>query len=491
MGEKVADRSFSSEDRLRFRTRVHDCLEAFARMLAEDRFSFDVPMTGVEIELSLVDGEGWPALVNDKVLERVDDPAFTQELGRFNLEINVLPRPLQGKEADALEVDLRAQLNAAEERAREVGASMMMVGILPTLRVEQLTREAISSNPRYALLDRQMLAMRGEDLHLDIAGEEHLELWTDTIAPEAACTSVQFHLQVAPEDFPAYWNAAQVLAGPQVAVGANSPFFGGKQLWHETRIALFHQATDTRSVELKAQGVRPRVWFGERYITSVFDLFEENNRYFPALLPIVSDEDPLATLDAGVTPTLSELRLLNGTVWRWNRPVYDVVDGTPHLRVENRVAPSGPSVIDIMANGALYYGLLRGLVEMDRPVWSRMSFGAAQDNFHAGAQHGLDAQMYWPGLGNVPASLLLLRKLLPVAHAGLQSSGVDEGVIDRLLTVIERRCVTGRTGAQWQIDAVAAYEDKGLDRWEALRRMSRAYGEHMHRNDPAHSWPLD
>jgi hypothetical protein len=240
MGEKVADRSFSSEDRLRFRTRVHDCLEAFARMLAEDRFSFDVPMTGVEIELSLVDGEGWPALVNDKVLERVDDPAFTQELGRFNLEINVLPRPLQGKEADALEVDLRAQLNAAEERAREVGASMMMVGILPTLRVEQLTREAISSNPRYALLDRQMLAMRGEDLHLDIAGEEHLELWTDTIAPEAACTSVQFHLQVAPEDFPAYWNAAQVLAGPQVAVGANSPFFGGKQLWHETRIALFN-----------------------------------------------------------------------------------------------------------------------------------------------------------------------------------------------------------------------------------------------------------
>jgi hypothetical protein len=227
------------------------------------------------------------------------------------------------------------------------------------------------------------------------------------------------------------------------------------------------------------------VWFGERYITSVFDLFEENNRYFPALLPIVSDEDPLATLDAGVTPTLSELRLLNGTVWRWNRPVYDVVDGTPHLRVENRVAPSGPSVIDIMANGALYYGLLRGLVEMGgrwEPDVLR-----AQDNFLRGAAR-LDAQMYGRAWQRRPAAAAAQSCRWRTRAAVLRRR---RGVIDRLLTVIERRCVTGRTGAQWQIDAVAAYEDKGLDRWEALRRMSRAYGEHMHRNDPAHSWPLD
>jgi len=490
MGEKVADRSFSSEDRLRFRTRVHDCLEAFARMLAEDRFSFEVPMTGVEIEISLVDGEGWPALVNDEVLERVDDPAFTQELGRFNLEINVLPRALQGKQADALEVDLRAQLNTAEERAREVGASMMMVGILPTLRVEQLTREAISSNPRYALLDRQMLAMRGEDLHLDIAGEEHLELWTDTIAPEAACTSVQFHLQVAPEDFPAYWNAAQVLAGPQVAVGANSPFFGGKQLWHETRIALFHQATDTRSVELKAQGVRPRVWFGERYITSVFDLFEENNRYFPALLPIVSDEDPLATLDAGATPTLSELRLLNGTVWRWNRPVYDVVDGKAHLRVENRVLPAGPTVVDTMANAAFYYGLVRGLVDADRPLWSQMSFDAADENLHTGARDGIDAQLYWPELGWVRPDELVLRRLLPIADDGLRTYGVGSKARTRYLSVIEGRCLRRQTGSVWQRNAVAAREKAGETRTEALHGMLRDYLTLMHEGEPVHSWPL-
>ncbi len=448
MGESVADRAFNSGDRQRFREKVQECLDAFAQMLAEQRFDFDRALTGTEIELSLVDADGRPSLSNDAVLVQVDDPAFTQELGRFNLEINVAPRDLSGRGVDDLEQDLRAQLNAADERAQEIGSFLLMVGVLPTLRTDDLTRAVISSNPRYALLDRQMLAMRGEDIHLDISGHEELEFWADTIAPEAACTSVQLHLQVEPDDFPDYWNAAQVLAGPQVAVGANSPYFGGRQLWHETRIALFSQATDTRSVELKAQGVRPRVWFGERYITTVFDLFEENNRYFPALLPIVSDEDPVGMLVAGQTPALPELRLLNGTVWRWNRPVYDVVDGRPHLRVENRVLPSGPSVVDVMANGAFYYGLLRGLVDLEWPVWSRLPFQSAERNFLAGAREGLDAEMVWPGLGEVPASLLVLRRLLPLAQDGLRAWGVDEAVIDRLLTVIERRCVTGRTGAR-------------------------------------------
>ena len=425
MGERVAARSFTSEDRLLFRGKVHGCLDAVARMLAEQRFHFDQPMTGTEIEMSLVDGRGEAAMVNDQVLERVDDPSFTEELGRFNMEINVRPGTLAGRAADTLETSLRAQLNAADARAREVGAGMMLVGILPTLRAARLTRDAISANPRYALLDQQMLAMRGEDVHLAIEGDERIEVWADTIAPEAACTSVQFHLQVDPDSFPDYWNAAQVLAGAQVALGANSPFFDGRRLWRETRIAVFHQATDTRSEELKAQGVRPRVWFGERYITNVFDLFEENIRYFPALLPIVSDEDPLAVLAAGGTPMLPELRLLNGTVWRWNRPVYDVVDGKPHVRVENRVLPSGPTVVDVMANGAFYYGALRGLVEMDRPVWSRLSFPAAEENFMSAARHGLECTQYWPGLGDVPVAELVLRRLLPLAREGLALWDVD------------------------------------------------------------------
>src|SRR6185312_17557432 len=260
----------------------------------------------------------------------------------------------------------------------------------------------------------QIFAARGEDLPLAVDGPERLRTTADSIAPEAACTSVQCHLQVGPEHFPAYWNAAQAVAGAQLAVGANSPFLFGKQLWRETRIALFEQATDTRSDELKEQGVRPRVWFGEQWITSIFDLFEENVRYFPALLPILDDEDPVAVLDAGDTPALAELRLHNGTIYRWNRPVYDVVDGLPHLRVENRVLSAGPTVADTMANAAFFFGLVRTLASSERPLWSQMSFSAAEDNFHVASQMGIEAQVYWPGVGQVPAAELVLRRLLPM-----------------------------------------------------------------------------
>ena len=213
---------------------------------------------------------------------------------------------------------------------------------------------------------------------------------------------MQLHLQVSPADFAKNWNAAQVLAGPQLALGANSPYFFGHQLWSETRIELFAQATDTRPDELKAQGVRPRVWFGERWITSIFDLFEENVRYFPSLLPELSDEDPVAELADGRTPRLPELRLHNGTIYRWNRPVYDVVDGRPHLRVENRVLPAGPTVVDMMANSAFYYGMLRTLSEEDRPLWTKMSFAAAATEFPAGgpARNGRAAVLAGPGRGD-------------------------------------------------------------------------------------------
>src|SRR5690606_11133359 len=207
----------------------------------------------------------------------------------------------------------------------------------------------------------------------------------------------------------------------------------------------------SRPDELKAQGVRPRVCFGERWITSVFDLFEENARYFPALLPLCDDEDPRAVLDEGGIPELGELTLHNGTINRWNRPIYAVVKGRPHLRMENRVLPAGPSVADVVANGAFYYGVVRILAEDERPVWTRMSFADAEDNLHRAARDGLDSTLYWTDLGEVPASELILRSLLPLAYEGLQRWGVDPSCCDRLLGIIERRCVTGQTGAPLQI----------------------------------------
>jgi hypothetical protein len=491
MGEKVPATVFTREDRLLYREKVHRCLDVFARMLVADMFDFDAPMTGMEIELNLVDSDGDPSMSNAEVLALIDDPAFQTELGRFNLEINVRPRPLAADSLAELEQDVRDQLNAAQAKANAAGSGLVMVGILPTLLAEHVTHEAITHNPRYALLDQQILAARGEDLHLSIQGVEELDSYADTIAPEAACTSVQLHLQVSPEEFANTWNAAQCLAAVQVAMAANSPFFLGRELWSESRIAVFAQATDTRSVELKAQGVRPRVWFGERFVTSVFDLFEENLRYFPPLLPVLDGEDPEAVLDAGGTPALSELRLHNGTVYRWNRPVYDVVAGRPHLRVENRVLPAGPSVVDVMANAALYYGALRVLADSERPVWTQMSFQAAADNFTAGATRGIEAPVFWPGYGEVPVTELVLRRLLPIAHEGLQRCDVDQAVRERLLGIIEARCITGRNGAVWQTERVHRLEESGEPRIQALRRMTREYAELMHGNQPVHTWPLD
>ncbi len=490
MGEEVDLQEFTRSDRTRHREKVRRCLDVFARMLHESRFDVEDPMTGMEIEFNLVDDDGHPALKSAEALEAIADPHFQTELAQFNLEINVLPRRLGARGVTGFEEDLRSSLNHAESKSNEVHAHMVMIGILPTLEDGHLSPSKISPNPRYKLLSDQILAARGEDLVIDIQGAERLRTTSESIMPEAACTSTQLHTQVSPDNFAAYWNASQAIAGVQLAVGANSPYLLGKQLWQETRIPLFEQATDTRSEELREQGVRPRVWFGERWITSIFDLFEENVRYFPALLPITDDEDPLEVLDNGGTPALSELKLHNGTIYRWNRPVYDVVEGVPHLRVENRVLAAGPSVIDTMANAAFYFGLTRMLAEDDRPLWSRMSFSAAEENFHVAAQYGIDARIYWPGVGEVEATELVLRRLLPMAHEGLGRWGVEADEADRLLSIIEQRCILHRNGASWYVDKVKAHEKAGADRPEALRLTLQDYRKNMHANEPVHTWPL-
>ncbi|MET9057713.1 glutamate-cysteine ligase family protein [Streptomyces antibioticus] len=491
MGRDVPALVFTREDRRRYRIKMQECLEVFAQMLREARFEAERPQVGLEIELNLVDDRAEPAMRNTEVLEAIADPAWDTELGRFNLEINVPPRRLTEGGPDAWESAIRDALNHADERARSVGAHLIMVGILPTLRQDHVGESALSENARYRLLNDQVFAARGEDLRLDIDGPDRLRTYADTITPEAACTSTQFHLQVSPQEFPRYWNAAQAIAGVQVALAANSPFLFGKELWHETRIPLFEQATDTRPQEIKVQGVRPRVWFGERWINSVFDLFEENLRYFPALLPLCDEEDPVRTLERGDIPELGELTLHNGTIYRWNRPVYAVANGTPHVRVENRCLPAGPTVADTLANGAFYYGLTRALVDEERPVWSRMSFQAAEDNLHTAARNGIDAELYWPGMGEVPVPELVLRRLLPLAHRGLELTGMDDAWREPLLGVIEQRCVTARNGAVWQKEIFHRLTGSHTDPHEALRRMTELYVDYMHLNAPAHTWPTD
>ncbi len=496
MGDDVEQRKFSRQDRHRFRQKVQDCLDALAIMLADETFEIGEPKIGMEVELNLVDEKMAPSMANAKVLDAIADPDYQTELGQFNIEINVAPRPLRGTSVRELEDDLRRSLNAADTRARESGSRLAMIGMLPTLSEEHFEHRWLSANPRYDLLNQQIFAARGEDIELQISGvalpgaeaAEELSTITDTILPEAACTSVQLHLQVAPDEFASYWNAAQALAGVQVALAANSPFFAGRALWHETRIPLFEQATDTRPQELKNQGVRPRVWFGERWITSIFDLFEENSRYFPALLPVCSDEDPKAVLAEGGTPDLSELRMHNGTVYRWNRPIYDRSGGSHHLRLENRVLPAGPSIVDTLADAAFYYGTVRTLADADRPLWTQMTYDAAVENLHSAARTGFGSRLYWPEVGWVSPQELVLRRLLPMADAGLAAYGVESSVRDRYLGVIEGRCLSKRSGSVWQRDAVVARERAGDDRESALAGMLADYLTLMHEGRPVHTW---
>jgi len=492
VGEEVQDTEYSLAHRREYRRKVQQCLDVFETMLKESSFEFERPLTGMEIECNLVDSAYQPAMTNQEVLQAIADPAYQTELGAYNIEFNVPPRRLPGRAALELEAEVRASLNAAEAKANEHDAHIVMVGVLPTLMPEHLLGRWMSESVRYQALNDSIFTARGEDILIDISGPERLSLQTESIAPESACTSMQLHLQVSPADFAHNWNAAQVLAGPQLALGANSPYFFGHHLWSETRIELFAQATDTRPDELKTQGVRPRVWFGERWITSIFDLFEENVRFFPSLLPEMSDEDPTRELAEGRTPRLAELRLHNGTIYRWNRPVYDVVEqdgvGRPHLRVENRVLPAGPTVVDMMANAAFYYGVLRTMAEDDRPIWTKMSFAAAEHNFVESAKVGINARLYWPGLGEVTPDELVLRQLLPMAEEGLRRWEVSADVRDRYLGVIEGRAKTGVNGAVWQVATVDALQERGMSRPDALAEMLRLYCERMHSNEPVHTW---
>ncbi len=492
MGEEVKRTTYNRAHRREYRRKVQLCLDVFETMLAQSCFESDQPLTGMEIECNLVDTDYQPAMSNRNVLDAIADPAYQSELGAYNIEFNVPPHALPGHTALDLEAEVRASLNDAETKASTGGAHIVMIGILPTLMPEHLVNGWMSKSRRYAALNDSIFTARGTDIPINISGPEPLSWQAVSIAPESACTSMQLHLQLAPEAFAANWNAAQVLAGPQLALGANSPYFFGHQLWSETRIELFTQSTDTRPEELKSQGARPRVWFGERWITSPLDLYKENIRYFPPLLPEVSEEDPVAELAAGRTPHLSELRLHNGTVYRWNRPVYDVVQvegvGRPHLRLENRVLPAGPTVVDMLANSAFFYGVLRSLSEEDNPLWTRMDFAAAQANFATAARYGIDARLHWPGLGDVTAQELVLNTLLPIAHEGLGRWGVDAEVRDRFLGVIEGRARTGRNGATWQVSTVQALQESGMTRPAALAEMLRRYCEHMHANEPVHTW---
>ncbi|MEO3756829.1 glutamate-cysteine ligase family protein [Mycobacterium sp. B14F4] len=453
-------------------------------------FVGDEHTVGMEVELNLVDPLGRPRLVNDAVLARLERTDMQHELGQFNVELNVAPRRLVGQVLRHTEAELVEVLEISRARIECLGTRIVAVGMLPTLGAEHLTVERISANPRYALMNRRMRAARHRPFNVSVIDScEPLEFTTDSVAPEAAATSLQLHLRVPPDRFAHYYNAAQMIAGAQVAVAANAPFLLTRLAWQETRITLLEQLLDTRRPREVKANAPSRVRLGDRWISGPVELFDDLVRLYPPMFPILTDEDPDAMLEAGHAPALRELRLHNGSVWRWNRPVYDVQDGHPHFRIENRVLPSGPTAIDMVANAAFYYGLVRALVDHEPFPWRAVPFAAAERDLHRAARDGLAARLYWQGEEH-SVDKLTRDVLLPAAAAGLDSWGVDGTDRDRYLGVIEDRVRTGRTGAAWQTATVCRLENRGLGRIAALREMTRRYVEHARTDAPVHEWPL-
>jgi gamma-glutamyl:cysteine ligase YbdK (ATP-grasp superfamily) len=490
MGERVEASALAAARDPAVKRRLQRCVAVLRRMVDDGWFVAHEDTIGMEVELDLVDPLGRPRLINDTVLERLGRTDMQHELGQFNVELNIAPRRLSGRVLRDSESDLTGVFDQCRARIEGLGVRMVTVGTLPTLSAEQLTVERISHNPRYELLARRMRAARHRPFVVSIVdGCEPVEFTTDSVAPDAAATSLQLHLRVPPERFAAYYNAAQTIAGAQVAVAANSPYLLGNQAWQETRITLMEQLLDTRRPSEVQTGAPARVRLGDRWINDPVELFDEVVGEFPPLFPTLESEDPDAAFESGRVPGLRELRLHNGTVWRWNRPVYDVQAGCPQLRIENRVLPSGPTAVDMIANAAFYYGLVRTIVDTDPAPWTEMPFAIAERDLHRAARDGLAARLSWRGV-EYPVVQLTRDVLLPLAASGLDAWGVDADDRDRYLGVIEARVRRGRTGAAWQTEMVRHLEERGLERVTALHEMTRRYVEHAHTGAPVHEWPV-
>jgi CBS domain-containing protein len=452
---------FTGERRREFMRALLADVRAFEFMLERGMFEEGVARIGAEQEAFLIDAGGHPAPQSLAVLERVKDPHFTTELGLFQLEINADPLPFSGTSLSRLEKQLQTLVGRGREAARGLGLDLVLTGILPTLRKTDLGLEAMTPLPRYAALNDATSRLRGEAYFIDIRGIDELRTQHDSVMVEACNASFQAHLQVDARGFAHAYNVAQMIAAPVLAAAANSPLLWGRRLWAETRIPLFEQAVDSRHSS-QARQMAPRVTFGNRWVRdSIIEIYREDIARFRALVGTDLDEDPMAALAAGRVPALKALRLHNGTIYRWNRACFGVTDGRPHLRIENRVLPSGPSVLDEVANAAFWLGLMKALPASIDDVPRAMDFEHARHNFVTAARHGLTAPFNWLGGEEIAAPRLILERLLPEAARGLDAAGIAAADRDRYLGVIERRVASGRNGARWMLFSLGAMKDHG------------------------------
>ena len=489
MGNQDVLRNTDSGQLRRFIAHLLRDIHALEHMLDTGLIESGVHRIGAEQELFLVDAAWRPAPRALDILERIDDPHYTTELGLFNLEINLDPLVFEGDCLSQLEGQLNRSLAALRTVAHQCGAEAILSGILPTLRKSDLALTNMTPKPRYRALNTALTQLRGGDYEFQLKGADELSLKHDSVMLEAGCTSFQVHYQVEPAEFPQCYNIAQAMTAPLLAAAVNSPLLFGRRLWRETRIPLFQQSVDTRRASSHMRERAPRVSFGQQWVDhSILELIREDLARFRVLIGTPSEEDSLRLLERGGLPELQALRLHTGTVYRWNRGCFGIGGGKAHIRIENRVLPAGPSVVDEVANAAFFLGLLRGGQHSYGDITQQMSFHDAEANFLAAAQMGLDAQFTWLGGQIVPARDLIRRDLLPLARHELRAAGLNPADIERYLGVIEQRVATGRTGAFWLLRSLADMPETDTQA-ARLSALTAATARRQWEGSPVHEWP--
>ncbi len=470
MGQEIKASRFTAQDFSRFLHRLNEETRQLAEDFRQQTLSQDTNIGGFELEAWLIDRDGYPSAVNQQFLERINNPLVVPELAAFNVELNSRPLRLQADALSAMERELQATWRTCQETAATLDAALLMTGILPSVAEAQLSLRNMSAQARYRALNEQVFLLRhGDPIHLHVDGRETLQLTHRDVMLEAGTTSLQIHLQVPSVSAHDYLNLAQILSAPMVALAANSPYLFGHDLWDETRIALFEQAVEVGSPKQR------RVTFGKGYTReSLFECFRENLDVYPVLVPIdlADSSEPYA-----------HLRFHNGTIWRWNRPLIGVETEPAHVRIEHRVVPAGPSVVDCIANAAVFYGLIQYWANDATLLSERIDFQTARGNFYQCARHGLNAGVVWQDGCHSSIQSLLLNELLPQARAGLQQLAISADDVDRYIGLIEARVASGRNGAGWQRQWVARH---GHD----MAALTRACYENQESGQPVHEWPL-
>jgi len=476
MGEEIQHGHFQKRDFSAFRALLEAETTLLANWFREGKLSARSGIGGFELEAWLIDANGKPVPRNAEFLGRLNSPLVVPELSRFNFELNTDPRPLTGSVLTVMQRDLESTWRNCQKAAQALGLEVVMIGILPTVSEQDLSLENMSDRIRFRALNEQVLRLRnGAPIELNIDGPQPLHTWHTDVMLESGATSFQIHLQVSPAQATRFFNASIMLSAPMVAACANSPFLLGHRLWQETRIPLFEQAVSVCPPDADSCATG-RVTFGNGYLQdSLLECYIENLERFDLLLPEQIE---------GPVEKLSHLRLHNGTIWRWNRPLIGFdPDGTPHLRIEHRVVPAGPSIPDTIANAALYYGLVHAVSEELPEAGQRLTFAQARKNFYAAARDGLEANLVWLDGRSASARQLLLEGLLPAARSGLERLGIDRTDIEKYLGIIGRRIDSGQTGAHWQVEWV---NRQGPD----YPSLIRAYLDHQQSGQPVHEWGL-